>query len=123
MNFVLTTGSAFIWDGHVWFILSDPQANRGEVLCVNLTSLDAECPDDECFLDHSDYGWIEMNHKTVVAFSRARIWNASKIQMAIAKGLIKCPTLNVVPKATVSKVIKAALASRELGADMKAFLL
>ena len=63
-----------------------------------------------------------MNHKTVVAFSRARIWNASKIQMAIAKGLIQCPTLNVVPKATVSKVIKAALASRELGVDMKAFL-
>ena len=42
--------------------------------------------------------------------------------MAIAKGLIRCPALAVVPKAAVSKVIKAALASRELAADMKAFL-
>jgi len=67
-------------------------------------------------------GLIEIKHKTVVAFSRARIWNTSKIQMAISKGLIKCPALNVVPKATVFKVIRAALASRELGADMKAFL-
>ena len=70
MNFVLTAGSAFIWDGHIWFVLSDPKANRGEVLCVNLTSLDEECPDDECFLDHSDYGWIETNHVTAVAFLR-----------------------------------------------------
>ena len=87
-----------------------------------VSSLDEECPDDECFLEHSDYGWIEINHRTVVAFSRARIWNASKIQLAIAKGLIKCPVLDAVPKAAVSKVIKAALTSRELGADMKAFL-
>ena len=119
---MLTTGSAFIWDGHIWFILSNPRANGGKVLCVNLTTLDEDCPDDECFLEHSDYGWIGINHKTVVAFSRARIWNASKIQVAISKGLIKCPTLSIVPKATVAKVIKAALVARELSADMKAFL-
>lgn len=118
----MTTGTAFVWDGHIWFVLSNPRKNSGKVLCANLTTLDEECPDDECPLAHPDYAWIQPNHKTTVAFSRAKVWEVSKIEKAIAAGIIKQPTPNTIPSVTISKIIQRAKSSRELSPEKRAML-
>jgi hypothetical protein len=117
---VISKGSAFIWEGHVWFILSDPKRHSGQVLCVNITTLDEECPDDECLLNPSDYGWIK--HASVAAFSRARVFKLVNLIEAINKGLLKQPVPNLIPLKTIQKIIICARCSRELSADKKKFL-
>jgi hypothetical protein len=120
---VLTLGKAFIWDGHVWFVLSKTDIASGRVLCVNITSFYGGCGDDECILEHCDYSWIHENYKSVVAFSRARLWDAVKVEMAIKQGLVKCPWQGDVPKKTVTKVAESALKSKGLSKEKKIFLL
>ena len=117
---MLSKGAAFIRDGHVWVVLSEPAANNGQVLCANITSFDDECPDDECFLTAQDYSWVK--HQSVIAFSRARIWNAGKISKCIQDGTLKCPHPKSLPPATVSKIIEIGLLSRELSQEQKAYL-
>jgi hypothetical protein len=119
---VLSLGDAFLWDGHVWFILSEPRHVSGKVLCVNLTTLDEECPDDECVLDNPDYGWIDPGHLTAVAFSRARVFDARKVEESISSGLIRRPRPNQVPAATMAKIVTAAKASKELSAEKRRML-
>jgi hypothetical protein len=89
---------------------------------VNLTTLDDECPDDECVLGNADYAWIRPNHPTAVAFSRARIWDLAKLEAAIKSGLIKIPHPDMVPNATVLKVAAIAVKSVELRKDAKRML-
>ena len=84
--------------------------------------MDDDCVDDECFVQASDYKWIEADHPTVIAFSRARIWDASKIVTALANGTLRKPNQGNVSKSTVTKVLKVAAKSRELGSDFKAML-
>jgi hypothetical protein len=119
---VLAQGSAFFKDGHVWFILSDPTANNRSVLCVNITTLDDDCPDDECILDHTDYEWIERGHKSAIAFSRARTWRLVMIETALARGILTTPFHRILPQATITKVLRAAKNSRELSQDKKSLL-
>jgi len=80
---VLEKGTTFIRSGHIWFNLTEPKKHDSSVLCVNFTTLDDECPDDECQILPSEYKWIENNHPTVIAFSRARIWDAEKIKSCL----------------------------------------
>jgi hypothetical protein len=119
---VVSKGDAFWWEGHVWIVLSDPSKHAGEVLCVNLTTLDDECPDDECILHHSDYPWIEANHPTAVAFSRSRIWRAERITAAIKQGLIKTPFPKSIPDPTMAKIAACGKSSRELSGKAKRML-
>jgi hypothetical protein len=56
---VLPKGTTFIRDRHIWFNLTEPTSANSFVLCVNLTTMDEECVDDECRLSHSDYRWVE----------------------------------------------------------------
>jgi hypothetical protein len=119
---VLEKGTTFIRNGHVWFTLTEPKKNDPRVLCVNFTTLDDECPDDECHILPSEYKWIEENHPTTIAFSRARIWDSEKIKSCLANGTLKKPRFGDVPKSTVSKVLKSAAKSIELNGDLKAFL-
>jgi hypothetical protein len=117
---VLSKGDAFIRNGHVWFLLSDPAANKGRVLCANITSFDEECTDDECFLTPQDYSWIK--HQSVVAFSRAKVWDAAIISKCIQDGKLKCPHPKSLPASTISKIVEIALLSRELSEEQKAYL-
>jgi hypothetical protein len=84
--------------------------------------MDEECVDDECQLSHSDYRWVEHDHPTVVAFSRAKVWDARKIVHALKNGLLRQPVEGDIPKLTLAKVIRAATTSRELSPDFKALL-
>lgn len=119
---MLEKGTTFIRSGHIWFNLTEPKKHDSSVLCVNFTTLDDECPDDECQILPSEYKWIENNHPTVIAFSRARIWDAEKIKSCLVSGTLKKPRFGDVPKSTVSKVLKIAQKSRELNSDLKKFL-
>lgn len=119
---MFSPGTAFVWDGHVWFALSDPNHLSGQVLCVNLTSLDEDCPDDECLLTHHDYAWIEDGHPTAVAFSRSRLWDAKKLDGVLAAGVLERPFPDTVPLHTLDSVREAAKASKQISAIKKAFL-
>jgi hypothetical protein len=119
---VLPKGTAFIFGGHVWFNLSEPAPQKPQVLCVNFTSLDEECQDDECVITHVEYSWIRGNYPTTVAFSRARAWDSRNIVSCLKSGQLHKPSQGDVPANTVAKVIKAALTSRELSEELKAYI-
>jgi hypothetical protein len=119
---VLEKGTTFIRSGHIWFNLTEPTKHNSRVLCVNFTMLDAECPDDECQIQSSEYKWIEDNHPTAIAFSRARLWDAEKIKSCLADGTLKKPRFGNVPKSTVNKVLKIAAKSIQLNSDYKKLL-
>ena len=119
---MVPVGTTFIWAGHVWVVISDylKHSDR-KVLGVNLTTMDDECPDDECILDETHYSWIEPNHRTAVAFSRAKLWDSQKLFAHVGHTLPK-PREGDIPPGTVAIIIKCALASRELGEEIKALL-
>ena len=119
---MLEKGTTFIRSGHIWFNLTEPTKHNSRVLCVNFTTLDAECPDDECQIQSSEYKWIEDNHPTAIAFSRARLWDAEKIKSCLADGTLKKPRFGNVPKSTVNKVLKIAAKSIQLNSDFKKLL-
>ena len=119
---MFSKGDAFWCEGHVWIILSDPSQNGGEVLLANLTTLDDECPDDECILDETHYAWIKPNHPTAVAFSRFRIWNADRLSAAIGLKLVTAAHPKALPVSTISKIVAAARVSRELSGKAKRML-
>jgi hypothetical protein len=85
--------------------------------------LDEDCPDDECPITKADYDWIKDGYPTTIAFSRAQIWDATKILACLQKGALRKPRQGDVPRGTVLKVIKAAMTARELNDDLRAMLL
>lgn len=119
---MFSKGDGFWCEGHVWIILSDPSKNDGQVLLVNLTTLDDDCPDDECILDETHYAWIKPNHPTAVAFSRFRIWNVARLSAAIGLKLVNAAHPKSLPGGTISKIIAAAKVSRELSRKAKGML-
>jgi hypothetical protein len=119
---VLAKGTTFIRSGHIWFNLTEPTRHSPLVLCVNLTTLDDECPDDECLIESSEYSWVEDGHPTTIAFSRARIWDAEKIESCLADGKLKKPHDGDISKSTLNKILKIALKSGQLNCDFKKFL-
>jgi len=119
---VIPLGTAFYRHEHPYFVISDPALNDGMVLCVNLTTFDDECVDNECHLDQNDYAWINPNHPTVVAFSRAQVWNASKIEECLRNGNLQPVNPPIVPAVTIAKVVAVAKKSDELSPEKKALL-
>ena len=119
---MLNKGTTFIRNGHIWFNITEPKPDNRDVLCVNLTSLDEDCPDDECPITRSEYGWVKAGYPTTIAFSRAKIWNADKIAACLQSKELKKPHQGDVPAATVLKVIGVAWASRELSDALRAML-
>lgn len=103
-------------------MLTDPLPLDGYVICVNLTTLDAECADDECILLKPDYDWIEPDHPTAVAFSLARKWKVELICDSLKDGLLKKSYPSHLPEPTFTKVREAAFRSRMLDNELKAFL-
>lgn len=119
---MIVLGTAFYRHDHPYFVISDPASNDGKVLCVNLTTFDEDCIDNECHLDRTDYAWIKPNHPTVVAFSRAQVWDGSKIDHCLQDGTLQPVNPPIVPAATVAKVVAIAKTSLELSPDKKMLL-
>ncbi len=103
---------------HPWVVLSTPKPNNPRVLVVNWTTLRESCIDDACFLDEGDHPLI--GHRSTMAYSRAKIWDATKIAFAMDQGAL-------VPVAPVSasllaRIIAGAQRSRELSTEYRSYL-
>jgi hypothetical protein len=119
---MLPPGFAFWRNGHPWIILTNPVPTTGKIVCVNLTSLDDQCADDECILDKTDYAWIEDDHPTAVAFSYAQLWDVQKLDACIRKGLLKPAHPDRVPAKTLKKIRERALTAILFAADLHPYL-
>jgi hypothetical protein len=117
---VLVRGTAFLLKDHLWFVLSDPSHSSGKVLCVNLTTPGGFCEDDECFLTTEDYSWIK--HRSVVAFSFAKIGDTEKLDEAINTGALCQPKQCVLPISTIEKVVLAGNRSIQLNDEVRELL-
>jgi hypothetical protein len=57
-------------DSHLWVIISDPEADEGQVLFVSMTSYDIT-KEKVCLLDIGDHPFIQ--HKTCIAYEFAKV--------------------------------------------------
>ena len=89
---------------HPWIVITDPIPASGMVVCVNLTTLDDDCVDDQCVLEKSDYASIEEDHPTEVAFSYAWPYDVQKLDDVIRRGLLKLASPPDVPPQTLKKI-------------------
>lgn len=71
---------------HVFVVLG-VAASDPKTLVVAWTTLDEECPDDECVLRPGDHS--EITHPSALALSRARVWDSAKLRQAVAAGLFR----------------------------------
>jgi len=102
---------------HIWIVLSDP-AHTEEILLVNLTSLTDDCVDDVCILSPADFELL--THKTTVAYSRAQIGTATKLNKLIAQGIFT--RITPVASATLHKIVSGARSTRQLSQSQKRLL-
>jgi hypothetical protein len=90
---------------HRCLVISDPQANGGQVVLVRLTTDDGTWPDRECILTPVD--WSELDHNSTVAYSTCKYGPATQaLESAIQQGefdLIVSPS-----PAVLRQVIAAA---------------
>ncbi len=89
-----------------------------QVLVVAWTSLDDECPDDECLLLPEDHP--EISRSSALAFSRARLWDANKLKEALATGLFR--KAEPFDGAVWQRVISAARQAANLRREWKKLL-
>ena len=87
---------------------------------MNFTTPGGICADNECFVNPSDYAWLK--HRSVVAFSRAEIGNASKLEQCINFGHLQQLQPNIVPAVTIDFIVARAKISKELSPEKKLFL-
>lgn len=71
--------------------------------------------DDVCILAPSDFGLL--THPTTVAYSRAQIGTAAKLDALVRAGDFALVT--AVPAVTLRRILQGGLASRELSAAKK----
>ena len=91
---------------HRCVVLSDPQASRGQVVLVRVTTDDGTWPDRECLLDPAD--WKEIDHASTVAYSTCKWGSAVKsLEAAIQKGLFV--VISSPPPALLRRMIQVAL--------------
>ncbi len=117
---MIVTGGVYWWKNHPWIIISNLGHSSGDLLIVNLTSLDDECADDECILVNSDYSWIK--HPTAVAFSRAKRVGEKEFAAAVMQGQLREGNPKILPVECLNKIRRAALASKQLGKRNAALL-
>jgi hypothetical protein len=104
---------------HRCLVISDPQANAGQVVLVRVTTNDGTWPDRDCILTPAD--WNELEHDSTVAYSTCKFGPAVKaLEAAIQRGLfqeISSPSV-----AVLRKVILAAHASAGMPPGAKKLL-
>ncbi|MCX7011798.1 MAG: hypothetical protein NTW86_04405 [Candidatus Sumerlaeota bacterium] len=103
---------------HIWVVLSDPSANAGEILMVNLTTLRDRSVDEACILGPADYSLL--THRSTVAYSRSESGKADALQQSVERGGFRI--ISPVPPATLAKIIEGARNSPELSPAKKKLL-
>ncbi len=90
---------------HRCVVLSDPQANGGQVVLVRITTDDGTWPDRDCLLGPAD--WQELDHVSTVAYSTIKYGPATKaLEAAINHGLFT--VISSPPKSVLKRIIQAA---------------
>ena len=90
---------------HRCVVLSDPQANGGQVVLVRVTTDDGSWPDRDCLLGPAD--WRELDHASTVAYSTCKFGPAVKsLEIAVQKGLFVA--ISPPPPALLLRMIAAA---------------
>ena len=121
MPFALRLGQVFrpkAFQAHVHVIVSTPPASGGSVLVVNWTTLDDECIDDAGILNTGEHPAIR--HPSAMAYSRAHLWQAEKIRVAVANGLLE--ELEPLNPALLNRIVEGGIKSPELRPEWKAML-
>ena len=103
---------------HPWVVLSAPKNNNPLVLVVNWTTLRDSCIDDICLLDVGDHALIE--HRSTVAYSRAKIWDSTKIAFSVAQGVLT--PVDPVSPTLLARIIAGARMTHELSDEFLALL-
>ena len=103
---------------HIWVVLSDPTANAGEILMVNLTTLRDSSIDEACVLGPADYALL--THQSTVAYSRSVSGKADALQQSVERGGFRIIT--PVPPKTLAEMIEGARNSPELSPAKKKLL-
>ena len=90
---------------HRCVILSDPQANGGQVVLVRITTDDSTWPDRDCLCGPAD--WSELDHASTVAYSTAKCGPAVKsLVAAVNSGLFT--VISPPPSALLKRIIAGA---------------
>lgn len=103
---------------HLWVVVSDPAANEGRVLMVNMTTLRESCVDDACVLGPEDF--VLLTQATTIAYSRAQAGPVAAIEQLIHDGQFF--EVQKVPAATLAKIIAGAQQSPQLSPAHKKLL-
>lgn len=90
---------------HRCVVLSDPQANGGQVVLVRVTTDDGTWPDRDCLLGPAD--WKELEHESTVACSTCKCGPAvNSLEVAIQNGLFT--EISSPPPALLRRMIQVA---------------
>ena len=103
---------------HLWVIVSDPAANAGRVLMVNMTTLREFCVDDACVLGPEDF--VLLTQATTIAYSRAQAGPVAAIEQLIRDGQFF--EVQKIPAATLAKIVAGARQSPQLSPAHKKLL-
>lgn len=100
------------------FVVLGNSPDQLQILTAAWTSLDDECPDDECLLGPDDQA--EISHPSALALSRARLWDAAKLRQAIVADLIQLRA--PLGPGPLKRILLDALQSRNLRREWKTLL-
>lgn len=90
---------------HRCVVLSDPQANGGQVVLVRVTTDDGTWPDRDCRL--GPVNWRELDHASTVAYSTCKFGPAvNALEAAMQRGLFT--EISPPPPALLRRMIQAA---------------
>ena len=90
---------------HRCVVLSDPQANGGQVVLVRVTTDDGTWPDRDCLLGPTD--WKEIDHDSTVAYSTCKCGPVvASLEVAIQNGVFA--EISAPPPALLRRMIQVA---------------
>jgi hypothetical protein len=90
---------------HRCVVLSDPQANGGQMVFVRITTDDGTWPDRDCLLGPAD--WRELEHQSTVAYSTIKCGPAKRaLEAAVSNGLFT--VISSPSNAVLKRIIQAA---------------
>lgn len=90
---------------HRCVVISDPQANGGQVVLVRIRTDDGTWPDRDCLLGPAD--WPELEHQSTVAYSTIKCGPATKALEAAVKSRM-FTAISSPPNAVVKRIIQTA---------------
>ncbi len=90
---------------HRCVVLSNPEANGGQVVLVRITTDDGTWPDRDCLVGPAD--WQELEHQSTVAYSTTKCGPATKaLEAAVKSGLFT--VISPPPNALLKRIIQTA---------------